>query len=74
MISTISPGTFNKVNITTLFLYYNLLTKIENDTFAGQNQLTTINLSTNKIDTIEAGAFNDLINLQVINLEWNNLI
>ena len=72
-IAKIGPGTFNKVNITALYLSNNLLTKIENGTFAGQNQMTYIELRNNMISTIEAGAFNGLTSLTNIILESNNL-
>ncbi|XP_059141002.1 toll-like receptor 4 [Physella acuta] len=61
------------LNTTVIFLDYNLLTEIENNTFKNLTQLRLLKLSNNKIYKMHTNAFSGLTNLDVLNLEFNAL-
>lgn len=71
---SIEPGTFDNQNIQLIInLSVNILKKIGTKTFANMN-VQEINLSHNKINTIEAGAFVNLSSLMELNLGTNKLL
>ena len=72
-ISSIEANTFKElVNLNELWLNGNQLTLIEN-LFQGLVSLTWLDLSRNKLESIEQNAFNDLTNLFTLNLSNNKI-
>lgn len=75
-ISVLSPGLFSNLEqLLALDLSRNLLTSswITSDTFSGLIRLVLLNLSANKISTLEASFFRDLYTLQILNLGYNQI-
>ena len=60
-------------NLTKLYLQSNRLTKIENTTFQGLEQLHTLYLYSNSISYIQSEAFKDLKKLVILDLSQNIL-
>ncbi|XP_059141004.1 toll-like receptor 13 [Physella acuta] len=61
------------LNTTVIYLDYNLLTEIKNETFKNLTQLRFLSIRYNKIYKIHTNAFSGLTNLEVLNLEYNAL-
>jgi Leucine-rich repeat (LRR) protein len=72
-IEEIEPGTFNKLNISNVYLNGNRLTTLRNTTFAGLNRVESISLYQNNMSTIEPGTFAGFQNLRYIQLDFNQL-
>lgn len=72
-IEEIEPGTFENQNINSqLRLSYNSLTIIKRGTFRNI-LITELDLTRNKITTIETEALHDLPLLSILNLGWNRI-
>ncbi|CAF0979741.1 unnamed protein product [Brachionus calyciflorus] len=61
------------LNLKTIFLSNNRISKLESDVFKGLNSLTSLGLINNNLSIIESEYFNGLINLEKLNLNGCNV-
>ena len=66
-------GTFNSTLLHLTIQLQPLLQRIEDDAFIWTPNLTTLNLNNNQINYLEKYAFNGLVTLQELNLDFNDL-
>jgi Leucine-rich repeat (LRR) protein len=60
-------------NATSLHLFNNRITSLENGNFQGLTNLQTLDLEANQITSIESGDFQGLTNLQTLRLAFNQI-